>query len=124
MLLYLNFLVVLTRSRLRSSRQTAKFIRITANRIWAAKRGDEGIELVKISLHLENMSALCAQVITFILQNLMNTKKEEIKNEDGSCIHVTLSFVLNLDMSEMSFESGRNRDNLFNIIEFIYAFFY
>lgn len=41
---------------------------------------DKGIALVKISLHWENMSTLCANVIPFIFKNLEEVKKAPIQH--------------------------------------------
>lgn len=51
-------MIVSAGSRLRCFRQTAELRGIAASRIGAADRLDKGIELFKICLRLENMSAL------------------------------------------------------------------
>lgn len=75
LLLYLDLLIVLTGSGLRSSRQTGEFIGVTAIRVRTGHRRDKRIELVKISLNRENMTTLCAHVITLVLQHLRGAEK-------------------------------------------------
>lgn len=75
LLLYLDFLVVFARSRLRSFRQTAEFVWVTAIRIRTGHQLGKGVELIKIRLYRENMTTLCAHVIPLIFQNLWEMQK-------------------------------------------------
>ena len=70
LLLYLDLLEVPADSGLTASRQTAQFVGVTALRVQTGCRWGECIELVKVSLHREHVTTLCAHVITLIFQNL------------------------------------------------------